>query len=638
MIDEQERVLSTTRPRGTPEKNDASNPRWWPSLFELLRLRAEESPGRSFYVRNGRGVQEFRTLAQLLSSSLRVAYALRERGVGTGEPVLLAQPTGFEFLSTFFGLQAVGAIPIPLGWPGGADLLRGPANMARWRRLASRYGARVLICGALEGRTILPPHPLELVIDQAQLLEGVATRVEFEAHQTGPADIAYIQSTSGTTGAPRGVRLTQEGIYASVEAIGQRIEARDDDILVSWLPMDNIMGLVGVVFFALHWNIRPVLMPPERFLAHPEDWFWAISDHRATLSLAPNFSFNFCVRRCNESELNGLDLSSWRIAMNGSEPVRAQHMQAFAKRFHQYGLKDHILMPVYGLSEATLGVSFHNAARPIEIEGINRRDLEWEGVATPLPPQGAARPSERMHVVSVGRPLESLQLRIVDEQTGKPLGERKLGEIAIAGPNVAAGYVAATLPGEQTDQERLPTRFEDGWLRTGDLGFLADGKLYFITRASERILLKSGRSIFPEEVELFVDAVDGVRAGSTAVFAAPGEPAADEEVGVVVVFEVQPGADAEEIKSTIRPLLKTHLELEPAQIIEMPARTIPKTATGKVRRHHSRRLMADGLLGKSAVSPFHPRRLQRGLRDLGDALGGAGITLVRRTQNLFQKN
>ena len=614
----------------------------WRSVFNLLELRARRDPGRGFYVRDGRGAQEFRTFSQLLATSKRIARGLGNRGVVTGDRVLLAQRTGFDFLVTFFGVQALGAVPIPLEWPRNQEPFGGVATLARWRRLAQRYDADVLVCDALEGRSesgwtgLWPPHPLRVVTDVAHLLDGIPSRVELKSPDIEVDDVAYIQSTSGTTGARRGVQLTHRGIAASVDAIGRRIEVRGDDVLVSWLPLGNIMGLVGVVIFSLHWGIRPVLLHAEAFLEQPEDWFWAISEHRATLSLAPNFAFNYCVRRCNASKLEGLDLSSWRIAMNGSEPVRAQHIQAFARRFHKYGLGDHVVMPVYGLSEATLGVTFHPAGEPIRIDGINRRDLEWEKKATPLPSDGADKPSERMHVVSVGRALDGVELRIVDDR-GEPVGERRLGEIAIRGPNVMAGYVEATV----RDDDPAPSRIDEKWLYTGDLGYVADGDLFFVTRASDQVVLESGRMVVPEEVELFVDAIDGVRSGSTAVFMASDEiverHGEAEGEGVVVAFEVQTGADAQELGRAICTVLERHLDLSPAYLQALPVGSVPKTPTGKVRRHHCRRLMEKGLLGEAQKRFVSATQLADRARDLGDMVRGSGEFFSRRLREVIDK-
>ena len=614
--------------------------RRWSNLFELLRRRALQAPGSGFYVRDGRGAQEFRTHSQLLATAHRIAFGLAERGVQAGDAVLVAQPTGFDFLSTFFGLQALGAVPIPLGWPAGEGAFDGWSRLGRWRRLAKCYDAKVLICGELGQRAergwtgVWPPFPLEIVTDAAHLVEDTPAHVEVEVHAPAPDDVAYVQSTSGTTGAPRGVQLTHHGIYTNVEAVGRRIAVRDDDVLVSWLPLDNIMGLVGVVFFALHWGIRPVLMHSDCFMEHPEDWFWAISEHQATLSLAPNPAFNYCVRRCNATELEGLDLSSWRIAMNGSEPVRAQHIQAFARRFHEYGLADHVIMPVYGLSEATLGVTFHPAGEPIRIDGVNRFDLERKGEATALPPEGAQTPSERMHVVSVGRALDGIEVRIVNPD-GEPLKERKLGEISLRGPNVMAGYVESTV----RDDDPLPSRIEGEWLLTGDLGYLAEGDLFFVTRASDRIELASGRFVIPEEVELFVDAVDGVRAGSTAVFLTPqGQSEKVEQGGsdeFVVAFEVQAGADADELIEIIRSVLQTHLDLDPERLVDLPVRSIPKTPTGKVRRHHCRRLMERDLLGKKGARLFDPEVLTEKVRDVGETLQASRSSIVGQLRRLI---
>ena len=604
-------------------------------MYGLLERRASVSPARGVYVRNGRGAQEFRTFSQLLASADRIAHALRAGGVDAGDRVLVAQPTGFDFLSTFFGLQALGAIPVPLHWPDDDDPFGGPGRLARWRRIAMRYDASVLVCGDIGDRDergwtgIWPPHPLQWVTDVAHLIEDVCSRVPIQPRDVDPSDVAYIQSTSGTTGAPRGVQLTHEGIYFSVEAIGERIDVRDDDVLVSWLPLDNIMGWVGVVLSALHWGVRPVLLKPRTFLENPEEWFWAISEHRATISLAPNFAFNYCVRRCNSSQLEGLDLSSWRIAMNGSEPVRAQHIQAFARRFHDYGLRDHVTMPVYGLSEATLGVTFHEAETPIEIDGVNRRKLERRGRATPLPSDGADTQRERMHVVSVGEPLDGVEVRIVDDDN-QPVDDRRLGEIAIRGPNVMAGYVTSTI----RDEQPTPTRIEDGWLLTGDLGYRADGELFVVTRESDRLVLGDGRTVFPDEVELFVDAVDGVRAGSTAVFA---DPEAEPSTGgqqVVVAFEVQSGADDEELMEIIESVLQAHLDLSPHRLLALPVRSIPKTPTGKVRRHQCRQLFEQELLG-TKVGFLETEFWTRSAEDIGETLRGGGESILERVQGLF---
>ncbi|WP_158542643.1 AMP-binding protein [Lujinxingia litoralis] len=604
--------------------------RQWPSLFGLLHTRAQRSPARGIYMRDGRGAQEFRTYTQLLSGAERVAHALQERGVGPGERVLIAQPTGFDALMSFFGVCALGAIPVPLPWPRDIDAFKGLANLARWRRIALRYDARVLLCADLGVRAesgwrgIWPPHPLQLVLDPQHLLARQPARVCIEPYQPRADDVAYIQSTSGTTGAPRGVELTHRGLRTSLEAIGRRINASSRDVQVSWLPLDNIMGLVGAVFFAMHWDIRLVLMTPERFLAQPEDWFWAIHDHRATLSLAPNFAYNYCVRRCQSSALKGLDLSCWRIAMNGSEPVRAQHMHRFRERFKPFGLPAFAQMPVYGMSEATLGVSFHQAGKAPRIDGINRRLLEWEGRAEPLPAEGAPSPYERMHVVSVGRPLEPLSLKIVDSR-GRELPERDLGEIAIEGPTVMAGYVASTV--RDADGEP-PTRLEEGWLKTGDLGYLADGDLFFVARRSDCIEAESGqRLIFPEEVELFVDSVDGVRSGSTAVFAAHQHGA---ETRIVVAFEVQAGADAAELDPRITALLKAHLDVHPARLLHLSPRTIPKTASGKVRRQLCAELYGAGRLERRSAGA-----LRAGLRDLGEALAASSESAAARLRALF---
>ncbi len=594
----------------------------WNHLGELLDQRAESTPGRGIYVRGARGVQEFRTLAQLRSGSARVARGISDRGVKAGERVLVEAATSFQFLEAFFGLVRIGAIPIAVrGYAEGGEW----EQMERWRQLARRYEADHLVVDeAMEGMAWRwAMHPLRSVETVETLTQGLPSRVDVAVKERDEEGMAFIQLTSGTSSKPKGVKLSHRGIRTSVEAIGRRIEVDEDDVIVSWLPLDNIMGLVGVVIFALHWEIRPVLMEPEGFLEAPEDWFWTIEEHDATLSLAPNFAFNYCVRRCNEKQLEGLDLSSWRIAMNGAEPVRAQHIQSFFRRFHRYGLGDRVMMPVYGLSEATLGVSFHEAGRPIEIDGINRRKLEEEGVAEALPEEGAKSRRERMHVVSVGRPLEELEVEIRGA-SGEVLGDRRLGEIAIRGTQVMQGYVGD----EEEEVNEGETRLgEGGWLLTGDLGYLVEGQLYFVSRASDLIELKSGRKVIPEEVELFVDAIDGVRAGSSACFAI-GDAVRSGDV--VVVFEGQSGAHRGRLERRVAAVLEAHLGLSELRIEALPVRSVPKTATGKIQRHRCQTWWEEGMLGEEETLGATRQGWERRASLVGETVKAGGATVWHR--------
>jgi fatty-acyl-CoA synthase len=266
--------------------------------------------------------------------------------------------------------------------------------------------------------------------------------------------------------------------------------------------------------------------------------------------------------------------------MTGGEPVRGQHLDAFLRRFRDYGLDEDLFTPVYGLSEATIGVTFGELDGSFEMDAINRRTLEREGRAEPLPDDGAREAAERMHLVSVGRPLPGIEVEVVDED-GEPVGDRRLGEVATRGPHVMRGYVGEV-------DERGAARREDGWLYTGDLGYLSEGQLHIVGRACDRIQVSADRVVFPEEVEFFVDAVDGIYAGRTAVFGTETDEGEGERL--VVAFELQSGTVLEDVVEPLGQLLDEHLDLAPDEVVGLSPRSIPRTKSGKVRRFLARKL------------------------------------------------
>jgi len=531
------------------------------------------------------GAREFRSYRQLRESADRTAAALRIAGLESLERVLLALPTGFEFLTAYFGALAAGIVPVPMPAPSG------DADEQRYRRTLLQTGRRLdaegLVRPAGAGHVDWPGSglttPFSSVTDLGELLEDVPSSVTIREPADLPAT-AHIQMTEGTTASPRAVELTHRNIVANVAAIGEALQVDDEDVGVSWIPLHNPLGLVGVVCFGVAFDIDLVLIHPERFLARPHCWLEAISRYEGTLSAAPNFAYHYAARRCRESDLEGLDLSSWRVAMSGGEPVRGQHLEAFLDRLRDRGLREDVFTPVYGLSEATIGVTVGALDSPLEMDAVNRHILEHEGRAKQLPDQGPETASERMHLMSVGVRIGEVDVRIVDEE-GEPVGARMLGEIAVRGPNVMEGYVDG-YPG------RGAARVRRSWLRTRDLGYMADGRLFVVGRACDRIHWRDGRTVFPEEVEFFVDAVDGVYAGRTACFGVDAQSSgdSDEATRLVIAFELQPGTAREDVEHPLEELLETHLALTPDEIAALPPRSIPRTKSGKVRRHLARRL------------------------------------------------
>jgi acyl-CoA synthetase (AMP-forming)/AMP-acid ligase II len=594
-------------------------------LIEALDRAAEGDDPRGVTIVDEQGGRERRSWSRIWTQARRIAAALRLEGIERLDRILLAFPTGFEFLGAFFGALSIGALPVPAPLP------------SRWQRgttngepllatLGRRMNTRAILVDPDVDTGERPSpgttQPWSLIADVPTLLEDVPVGLSID-EAIGLPDLGYIQLTEGATGLPRGVLLTHDNICSNVSAIGDTLDVGETDVGVSWIPLHNPLGLIGVVCFGVVFDIELVLLDPAHFLKRPESWLQAIDRHDGTLSTAPNFAYDYAVRRCRESELEGLDLSSWRVAMSGGEPVRAQHLESFARRFAEYGLQNDVFTPVYGLSEATLGVTFGSVDGSFRVDAINRRVLETEGRAQPLPDTGAPTPSERMHLVSVGEPLDGVECRIVDDD-GEPVAPRVLGEIALRGPNLMRGYVGSEGHGvPPSDSEHADrTHVESGWLRTGDLGYRADDRLYVVGRACDRIELPEGRTIFPEEVELFVDAVDGVYAGRTVVFdgTADGDSESPE---LVVAFELQSGAEREAVEASVRDLLGHHLALEPDELLALSPRSIPRTKSGKVRRPIARAFHRIDRLDRCDRQARWPnvRRLWRRVRERTEQLG-----------------
>lgn len=604
----------------------------WRSLDAMLRATASRDDGAGVYVIDPRGGQEFRSYAQIMAHASRVGAGLQAQGLGAGDRIMVLQSTGFDFLGSFFGAQAIGATPIPYAPPRGLKRARGGSNKPAYLRCAQRLNVRAILAEAGVGSSKVSGRSsvdgLKFFGTVSALLEGVAGGAGVQLLST-PAELAYIQLTAGATGRMRGVELTQTNILANVLAIGRALSVRPSDVGVSWVPPYNSMGLVGIVCFGIYWGLNMVMIHPERFLQRPEDWLCAISRHGGTLSTAPNFGYHYTVRRCQESNLSGLDLSSWRVAMSGAEPVRAQHMDSFERRFSQYGLRHNLFLPVYGMAEATLGVTFGALNKPFGLDGINRRVLETQGRAQPLPAGGASAPAERLHLVSVGRPIEGVELKIVAENA-EELPDRECGEIWVKGPNRMRGYVAqdaAPTVALAHKSSAENTRLVNGWLATGDLGYIADEQLFILGRACDVVQTARGRTLYPDEVELFVNSVDGIRVGSAVAFSVPAQDAKSLEDSpstadgasakesrvdpegtlrqncaslLVIGYELQAGTEASQVERAVRTLLGKHMRIDPHTIIPLSPDSVPKTHSGKVRRFLARRLFLAQCLDRRA--------------------------------------
>ena len=566
------------------------------TLHESLFLRAQAEPGRAaVFLREGDGDERTITYGGLWHAAAAVAGGLRAEGVGRGDAVALMLPTGNDFLRTFQGILIAGAIPVPIYPPVRLDQLDEYAG--RQSAILADAAVRVLV-------TIQKAKPIGTVLrSKVRSLRRVATASELaeRGHAWSSAegrgdDPAFIQYTSGSTGHPKGVLLTHDNLLANIRAIAFGLGAQPTDVGASWLPLYHDMGLIGSWLFCLHQGLPLALQSPLSFLARPERWLWSIHERRATLSAAPNFAYELCVRKVPDSAIEGLDLSSWRCALNGAEPVNPDTVDRFVARFSRYGFRREAMMPVYGLAESAVALCFPPVGRGPKLDRIERERFEREGRAVP-----AAEGDEgALRLLSVGSPLPEHEVRIVDD-AGEELPERTLGRLVFRGPSMTAGYFRKP---EATAAISAP----GGFLDSGDLAYRADGEHYIAGRKKD-LIIKAGRNLVPQEIEDAATHTPGVRRGCVVAFGVTSEDQGTERLVVAAETRVKDAARRERMAGEITRRVADAVGMPPDAVALVPPGAVPKTSSGKVRRNATRELYLTGALGQATGTSWRHRLL-----------------------------
>ncbi len=530
--------------------------------------------------------------AMVLSESLRYARGLKERGVERGSRVGILGHTCPEIAFTFLGCWALGAVPVPLPLP--ARALAPDAYTAQTQQRLRKVAA--LLC-------IVPVAFMPLlgeldagcpVVAGEQLR---ATSMLEADNVSGHNDVALIQFTSGSTSNPKGVTLTHGMILANASAMTQTVMARPDDVLVSWLPIYHDMGLIGFFLAALMSGASVCLISPQNFLRKPSLWLEAISAKRATLSGAPNFAYSLATRILNGKGAPSFDLSSLRLLLNGAEPIDHQVLERFLEAGRPFGLRPEVVCPVYGMAESTLGVSFCQPGQKYIVDWVSLAALEQRGEAREAHPYGEGATG----FVALGKPLPGVELRICVRGT-RPAAERQVGEIHVKGSSLMAGY--------WQDQEATYRAVPDGWLRTGDLGYLAGGNLHIVGRSKDMIIV-GGRNIFPEDAERCAEGILGLRKGNAIAF---GISAANGREKMVLVSETreEPGPEADEIARLATCRVRNELDIPLQETVLVRPGTIPKTSSGKKQRYLCREAYLAGKL--AAIARYGARQHVQELR------------------------
>lgn len=589
------------------------------TLHEALHVWAEAEAIRPHvYLRGDDGSFETITYGQLRERAGAIASGLRDQGIRPGETVALMLPTGADFLDAFMGTLTVGAVPVPLYPPfrtaGLEDYLRRQAGIlenARVRLLVTTpevMPVARMLRGALG-------FGLSMMTAEQLRGEGAA----FSDPSGSPGDPALIQYTSGSTGAPKGVLLSHRALLSNIRAVGDHVGVEPTDVGVSWLPLYHDMGLIGTWLNCLYHGVPLVLMSPLAFLSRPDVWLWAIHRYRATLSAAPNFGYEICARRIPPERLEGLDLSSWRVALNGAEPVSADTLARFSKRFGPYGLRRETLMPAYGLAESSVALCLWPADQAPCVDDVSRSSFERESRAEP-PARGDRSP---LRFVSMGPPLPGHEVRVVDER-GDSLPEGRVGRLHFRGPSSMAEYY-------HRPEETRAVRFEEGWIDTGDLAYLKRGELY-VTGRRKDLIIKAGRNVAPEDVEAVVADVEGIRRGCVAAFGITDPETGTERLVVVAETRATDPDERRSIESTVVERLGDALDLPPDRVVLVPPRSVPKTSSGKIRRSQAREWFEEGWLGV-VERPSMRMKLELA-RAAATRLAAAAGSRIRRTAHV----
>ncbi len=554
------------------------------TLVDMLRLQTARAPDQVhllFYATEDEPVAVSHRL--LLDQATAVAAGLLAQDLPPGSSIALMLPTGLDYFFSFFGVLLAGCVPVPLYPPLRPSQFED--HLLRHRHILNNCQAQLLI-------TVAEARPLARFLKaQVATLRRIVTAEELRSQsgtatlpQPMPQDTAFLQYTSGSTGIPKGVILSHANLLTNIRAMGRATGACSEDVFVSWLPLYHDMGLIGAWLGSLYHGCQLVIMSPLSFLVHPDRWLWAIHRHRGTLAASPNFGYELCLSKIDDDQLKGLDLSSWRLAFNGAEPVSPETVIRFSRRFADYGLRAEAMAPVYGLAESSVGLAFPPVNRGPLIDRVQRQPLMQTGRAIPA----EADDPNPLRFVSCGRVLADHQIRVVDGNDHE-LPERQVGHLQFQGPSATSGYFR--------NPRQTGDLFHGPWLDTGDLAYMAGQDLFLTSRVKD-IIIRGGRNISPYELEEAIGEIKGIRKGCVAVFGTTDEATGTEKVVVLAESRSQDAQVLSDLRNRVVNRAVDILGMPPDEVILAPPRTVLKTSSGKIRRAASREMFEQGRVGR----------------------------------------
>ncbi len=572
-----------------PDAVEAGEPAQATTLIEALAWHVERHPERNHLLLYGQKgvVEEEISYKKLWQGAATVCAGLRHHGLNACEQVAIMLPTGRDFFFSFYGILMAGATPVPIYPP--MRLKQVEDHMQRQSGILNNAKAKMLITfNQIKALArIIKPQVKSLsaiiTVNELSSLQGDSEHPNLHAH-----DIALLQYTSGSTGKPKGVVLSHTNLLANIRAMGKATDVTSQDVFVSWLPLYHDMGLIGACLGSMYYAMPLVLMSPLSFIARPQRWLKAIHDHRGTLSPAPNFAYELCMRISDDSELAGLDLSSWRMAFNGAEPVSPNTIERFANRFADFGFNRQAFSPVYGLAESSVGLAFSAPGRGPLIDTIQRDSFVLQGKAIPA----VADKKIPLRFVACGQPLPGHQIRIVDA-IGREVGEREEGKLQFSGPSATSGYFR--------NQLATAKLYDGNWLNSGDYAYMAAGDVYITGRAKD-IIIRAGRNIYPQELEDAVGNIERIRKGCVAAFASPDPNSGTERLIIMAESREKNPQRLEKMRVEINTLAVDLLGSPPDEVLLVPPNTALKTSSGKIRRAACRERYEQGIVAGRVAS------------------------------------
>ena len=563
------------------------------TLVEVLRAKASAQPQRVVYtfLLDGETHEVHLTYAEL-DRQARAIGSLLARTIAPGEPVLLLYPPGLEYITAFFGCLYAGVIAVPAYPP------RLNRNLLRLEAIVSDTQARAAMTTEAMLTKMSPLLAQTNSLTCLRWLTHESLSEEMSQKWQPPAldsdSPAFLQYTSGSTSKPKGVLLTHRNLLHNEQMMQRAFGQCERSIIVGWLPLYHDMGLIGNVIQPLFVGARCILMSPLAFLQRPLRWLQAISRYRGTTSGGPNFAYEFCLRRITAEQREQLDLSSWTIAFNGAEPVRAETLEKFATTFAPQGFRREAFRPCYGLAEATLLVSVNSETGPPMVKRVDARALEANQVR-----EAAAGHAPVRVIVGCGEALQEQEIVIVDPEDLTRCAEDRVGEVWISGPSVAKGYWHHPEETRRIFQAQLSANDERTYLRTGDLGFLQEGQLFITGRLKDLIIIR-GRNHHPQDIEFTVEKCHpALRPGCGAAFSV--DVTGEEQL--IVVQEIERGQISElnSVMEAIRTAVADEHEVQLHAIVLLKSGSVPKTSSGKIQRHACRTAFLDHKLQSLAT-------------------------------------